>query len=206
MPKLREQPPGTVFSTDDSLFIDRIGREWGITSTDTETYPGTSYKKTQEELMCGLVNKQKWIVLKDQKFMLDNPWVQEFYSSTGAHVTGTWGQTQVPVGSLDNYIITNTSGENVGGYANFPFLQRNGKHASEKVININIPCNKKVKMSNVGGTLNPENLPVLSARVIVMSDYPAVSRAQNEVINTDTPVTECKTYIQYSGATSFLDA
>ena len=97
-PKLREQAPGQVFSTSDSLFIDRIGREWGITTTDTVTYPSTSYKKTQEELMNGLVNKQKWIVLKDESFMLDNPYVQQYFANTGSHDTGNHG-TALPPGS-----------------------------------------------------------------------------------------------------------
>ena len=165
-PKLREQAPGQVFSTSDSLFIDRIGREWGITTTDTVTYPSTSYKKTQEELMNGLVNKQKWIVLKDESFMLDNPYVQQYFANTGNHDTGNHG-TALPSGSLDNFILTDSTNANVGCYANFPFLQRCGKHPSSKTININIPVNKKVKLEEVSGVLNPENLPALATRVIV---------------------------------------
>ena len=204
-PKLREQAPGQAFSTDDSLFIDRIGREWGVTTTDTTTYPGTSYTKTQEELMTGLVNKQKWIVLKDQSFLLDNPWVQQYYSSAGAHYVGGHGVT-LPLGSMDNFIVTNSSGLNVGAYANFPSFHRQGKYPSSKTININIPCNKKVKMNDVGGTLNPENLPALATRLIIISDYVFENRAVNETINNATPVNEVATSIQYSGQTSFLDA
>lgn len=209
MPKLREQAPGQVFSTTDSLFIDRIGREWGIEGTDTTTYLSTSYKKTQEELMTGLVNKQKWIVLKDQKFMLDNPYVQQYYSSTGTHSTGTYGSSALPTGGLDDFLITtNASGTtaNVGGYSNFPFMQRTGRHPSTKTIKINIPVNKKVKMENVSGVLNPQNLPVLACRLIIMSDYPQVNRVKNEQINVDTPIGDIATYITYSGTTSFLDA
>ena len=149
-PKLREQAPGQAFSTQDSLFIDRIGREWGLETTDSTTYPGTTYKKTQEELMNALVNKQKWIVLQDKHFTLDNPYVQQYFTSSGTHSTGNHG-VALPGNALDNYILTDSGGLNSGCYANFPALQRVGKHPSSHTCNINIAVNKKVKMEDVGG-------------------------------------------------------
>ena len=61
-------------------------------------------------------------------------------------------------------------------------------------------------MEDVAGVLNPENLPALATRVILISDYPLENRVRNESINNATPVSDIETGIIYSGATSFLDA
>jgi hypothetical protein len=61
-------------------------------------------------------------------------------------------------------------------------------------------------LEEVSGVLNPENLPALATRVIVISDYVNENRANNQAINNATAVDDVRTVITYSGTTSFLDA
>lgn len=153
-PKLSAVPQGQTATTEDSLFLDYAGKEYGLVNTSN---------KPSWELMQAPINKKMWVVLKDNKYTVSparidtfdatsRPILKDHNLSGETYYSASWNETHHA---------------KLGG-------------ASELNINCSIPLNKKVSMNTV--THVPEDLNV-AYRFIVISHIPGMKQADQKTTN-----------------------
>ena len=92
-PKLANQPAQGVQTTDDNLFLDYLGKEYGL-DNGLDKYPW--------EIMGAPINKKNWVVIQDHTFKINRETVMSAYS-------GTVPGTNVPWGPDNGYPVMNSS-------------------------------------------------------------------------------------------------
>ena len=153
-PKLTSQPEGVTLSTEDSLFLDYKGEDYGLVNTTD---------KPSWEILSAPVNKKNWIVLKDQHYKVSPNRIDTYDSNSRPtlkdHNLG--GETYYAASWNESHSVK------LGG-------------SSELNINCSIPINKKVEMNTT--THRPENLN-LGYRFIVISSIPGMKQADQKTTN-----------------------
>lgn len=156
-PKLTSQPTGTTLTTEDSLFLDYQGKDYGLVNTTD---------KPSWELMTAPINKKNWIVYKDTHIKVSPSRIDTYVAPSSV----TYNDPAL--------LYANAQANLVGSY----FESHNAKLGGKSDINIDcrIPINKKVEMDTT--TNKPENLNI-GYRFIVISQIPGMIQADEKTTN-----------------------
>lgn len=159
-PKMTSAPAGTTLTTDDSLFLDYGGLEYGLANTTD---------KPAWEIMSAPINKKNWIVLKDKSILVSPNRVDTYGSPS------TW-----PAGSYPQFATYGGANHPETASWNESHYMKPGG-AAQLNIDCSIPINKKVLMNST--THRPEDLNA-AYRFIVISELPGMKQSDQKATNT----------------------
>jgi len=157
-PKLTSQPNNSILTTEDSLFLDYGGEDYGLANTTD---------KPSWEILQAPINKKNWVVLKDQHYKV-SPTRIDTYGAPGTF----------PPNTTPAFYYQNAQAHNVASWNETHSVKLGG--SSELNINCNININKKVEMNTT--THRPENLN-MGYRFIVISSIPGMRQADQKTTN-----------------------
>lgn len=175
-PKLTSQPANTTLTTQDSLFLDYGGEDYGLAdSTDKPSW----------EILQAPINKKNWVVLKDQHYKVSPNRIDTYDSNSRPALKdhNLSGETYYSASWNESHSVK------LGG-------------SSELNINCNIPINKKVEMNTT--THRPENLN-MGYRFIVISSIPGMKQADQKTTNnaaygSNRVLVSSRSFLQYHDA------
>lgn len=157
-PKMTSAPAGTTLTTEDSLFLDYAGLEYGLEhNTDKPAW----------EFMSAPINKKNWVVLKDRQVVVQPNRVDTFGSPLS-----------VPANSNPQFYYQNAQAHNVASWNESHFMKSGG--AAQFNVDCSIPINKKVLMNST--THRPEDLNA-AYRFIVISEMPGMKQSDQKITN-----------------------
>lgn len=179
-PKMTSAPAGTTLTTEDSLFLNYSGEEYGLANTTD---------KPAWEFMSAPVNKKNWIVLKD-KHVLVQPNRVDTYGNPSAF----------PPNSHPQFYYQNAQANNVASWNESHFMKPGG--AAQLNVDCSIPINKKVMMNTT--THRPEDLNA-AYRFIVISELPGMKQADQQSTNiasygSNKVLVSARSFLQYIDA------